>query len=181
MKLAALFVVLLGCTSATDDPASTVDRIKRDAGHPDAPIDTAPPADAHGAAGWAICLNSGDPNAMVNLATDFCCFDEIDAPNWGWPEPNAGAFGNCVRSWDACDGNEDCAAGTTCTAHLQESTLYPPALIFAIECRASLGAGDRQMCHGLGDPECPAGTTCVKGESDAVGWYGMPSNMYVCN
>lgn len=151
----------------------------------DAAIDSPPPADAPspGTAGWVSCYTSGAPSAACNLASQFCCWNEIDSPNNGACQ-NWGT--TCLRSWEWCDGNNDCPTeAPVCSARIVEAQYYV-GTVFSVECRAALGTGyngipDRQMCSGPGDGSCPTGTTCVLGEGSQVMWYGMPPNMYVCN
>src|SRR5574342_253038 len=172
----AVLLVVCACAAVAAPSTSTAESYAR---RPkDAAVDSPPAADAptSGAAGWASCYTSGSPDAACNLSSQFCCFNELDSPNNGWCT-NWGS--QCLRSWNFCDGNEDCPTGTLCTGHIQPATFYE-GNIFAIECRASLGAGDRQLCH-PGDGTCPAGSACVLGESSAVGWYGLSPKIYVCD
>ena len=174
-------VAMIACAGCSPEESSTEQYGRKPDAYVPPPVD----APAPGTAGWASCWNSGNANAACNLSTQFCCFDEINSPNWGWcVNTSAGVPGDCTRSWNLCDGNEDCntAAGERCNEALVPSTLYPPALVFDIRCTATWGSNDHQMCHGPGDTSCPSGTTCTLGESASPGpgYFGMPPNMYVC-
>lgn len=178
-----LFVVLVTCVCVVGCAVDSSSQVEQYGKKRDAAIDSPPPVDAPavGAPGWASCWTSSAPLTQCHLAEKFCCFDEVNSPNWGTCNTNATPFqNNCLRSWNACDGNEDCVAGSRCNEHLMEAPFYPPALIFAISCESSWASGDHQMCHGPGDSSCPSGTTCTLGESSTVGYFGMPPNMYVC-
>jgi hypothetical protein len=174
-----MFLILMIAACSTDDLGQT----EQEGRKRDAAVDSPPPTDAPapGTAGWASCYTSGNPSAACNLAQQFCCFDEIQAPNNGWCVNNASPpETTCTRSWNFCDGNEDCASGARCNLHQMEAPLYPPAMIYSITCASSWAAGDLQMCHGTGDTSCPSGTSCVLGEGSQAQLYGLPPNLYVC-
>lgn len=168
----ALAIVLLVCSCSQNSTSSARHQPPPPPDSPTVVVDGPNPLDPN----WVSCWTSGNASDACQLSSSFCCFDEIDAPHYGWCV--SWSANNCTRSWSYCDGNNDCAAGTMCTVHVQPSTAYP-GNIFAIECRASLGSGDRQVCQ-PGDGTCAAGQSCVLGQSTEVGWYGLQPNIYVC-
>ena len=184
MKIFGLIMlVLIGCASSADEPASATSSAvrRRDAGTP--PADAAPTADAAlgSSPGVVSCYSSSKPTGSCVLSTgNLCCFDNFVTPHNGSCTTPA----SCVKSDEACDGSEDCAAGEQCFASEWRDTL--DAIHWSMACAVTAptvshgGAvfGTQVMCH-PGGAACPTGT-CMQANPTA-GIYDFPTTLYICH
>jgi len=109
--------------------------------------------------------------SQCDLSAKVCCQKNEGGGNWGGSclQKNQGCVGTAV----ACDGPEDCAAGTVCCGKVGSNAFTSLACTPEATCQYT--SGYRVICGSSG--VCPTGYVCKPSSAPTDYFYcGVPPN-----